>query len=148
MKQSPLPLAIRPYDKVIDEDFLFTTFLKSYRNSSFARAIPTPIYFYCQRKRIERLIENKNVEILIATDPENTDVIYGYAIIESGCILHYVFVKNNFRMLGIASKLLANLPSAVQYTHKAPDINLERLLQEDTSLLEWIYNPYFFELGA
>ena len=48
---------LRPYDAVSDEAFLYSTWMKSYKESGWGRAIPAPIYNIEQRARIDKLLK-------------------------------------------------------------------------------------------
>jgi len=139
-----MDIIIRKYDPMIDEDFLYTTFMKGFRNSSFARSIPTKIYEFGQRQRINNIIEHRETEVVIATDPSTPEVIYGYAIKANPSLLHWIYVKPAFRGQGIARKLLEGLGEAVMYTHKG-NIEIEKLLQEKEELQTWVYAPYYLD---
>ena len=139
------PIAIRPFDRLSDEDFVYATWIKSFRDSPYARAIPTPLYTIGQRSRICAILDGAETIIHVACDPDTPELIYGYAVWGNRDMLHYVYVKGQYRKLGIAKALLQDkLHETLQYTHKG-DIMLERLLKTNPEYNGWIYNPYNLE---
>ena len=139
-----LPVAIRDYDKTSDEDFLYSTWMKSYSESSWGRSIPVPLYNIGQRKRIDRIMENPKTYILVACQEGTPELIFGYMVGELPSIIHYLYVKNAYRNSGIAHRLLYHLGNSpiITYTHKPKDIYVGNKLKE---LDHWIYNPYLLE---
>lgn len=109
-----------------DEACVFATWLNSYKHGSpFCRRVPDGIYFAQHHAVIERLLKRSVVRV--ATIPEDDDVILGWACyepaIEDGgftvpAIIHYVYVKPDFRKAGVAQKLLGGVSMVgAMYTH-------------------------------
>lgn len=141
---------LRDYRKISDEDFLYATWIKSFRDSGFARAVPTPIYNRSQRKRIDRLLEGEDTYVVVACSPETPELIFGYAVGQTPNVLHYLYVKKDYRRQNIARKLCLHLwdiakNNPVLYTHKPTDIWLEKRLKESEELKNFIYDPYQLE---
>lgn len=100
------------------EGLVYKTFLKSFR--PFARWIqwdmsptgPRPrasymesgVYFREQHKLIESCLSRG--QLWLASDAEVEDAVWGWALAE-GPVLHYVYVKDAFRRVGVASRLVA-----------------------------------------
>jgi len=104
-----LPILLRPANET-DIPFLFNTWLKSYRNSYFATLIPNPVYFTEHHKIIESLL--KDSQVIIACNENDTTQIYGYIVADNSdtaLAVHYIYVKQSFRRLGIAKMLLSSL---------------------------------------
>jgi len=140
-------IQIRHYDAVGDEAFLYSTWIKGYRDSGAVRAVPTPVYNIGQRNRIVKIMKDINTSVLVAADDETPELIYGYAVITNGNILQYIYVKNKYRRNGIAKALLASLNwnEPIFYTHKPSEIWCESKIKSDTNLLNLVYNPYLLE---
>lgn len=86
-----------------DLPFIFDTFLKSYKMSSvIGKACRNGIFFDNYRLILDQILDESN--ILVACHQDEPTVIFGY-LISDGSILHYVFVKEAFRNLGIATAL-------------------------------------------
>lgn len=124
----------------MDVEFIFSSWLKSYRNTPQSSLLTNPTYFTEQHRLIEKLLRVS--QVLVASSSEDSSQILGWACasdVENCFCLHYVYVKHTFRKLGIARMLInafkeANSPGV--YTHHtkvmpfiAPKFNL-------------LYHPY------
>jgi len=114
-------IRIRP---AIEEDipFIFSTWLKSFRDSFFAQNISTTIYYAEHHKVVERLL--KSCSVFVACSDKDISQLYGYICaeeIDSILVVHYVYVKHSFRWLGIGRQLLNavhhNATNVSIYTH-------------------------------
>ena len=114
------PISIRP-GTADDASFIFSSWLKSYRQSYFARTISNTIYFDQHHAVLRRLIKRCSTDI--ACNPEDPSQIYGYIVHESVTgipVVHYVYVKQTFRNMGIGKALLEKAKTfeeAGVYTH-------------------------------
>ena len=133
--------------KEADEACVFATWLNSYKHGAhFPRKVPDAVYFAQHHGVIERLL--KRSRTVVATIPEDEDVILGWACYEPAmqmdgiavpAIVHYVYVKPDFRRAGVAARLLSEVDAnEAMYTHHTfvvagPLANKVR---------KWIFNPY------
>lgn len=126
-----------------DEDipFIFSSWLKSFRTSWFAKLIANPIYFDQHHKVIENVL--KTSEVLVACNNEDIGQIYGYICaerIDGVFVVHFTYIKHPFRKMGIAKELLNvfdhDLGNAAFYTHHT------KSAESVTSKYGFIYNPY------
>lgn len=92
-------------------------------------------------------------ETLVCHDPDNEDIIYGFITYEKGLYigrniptLHYIYVRRNFRKLGIASTLfqeaLGQEQAPIAYTH------ITRSLKDGNLIQKWQlgdFDPYLIE---
>lgn len=106
MTTENLPLTIRhAHDG--DIPFIFSSWLKSFRESGFmARGVPNTIYFTNHHKILQKLVQRSKV--FIACDPKDTSNIYGYVVaetIDNTFVLHFIYVKQSFRKLGVGKAL-------------------------------------------
>ena len=138
MSQSPIRLR-----KAVQEDvgFIFNSWLKSYKYSLFAKFITNTIYFAEQHKLIERLL--KENETIIACNNDDPTQIYGFinaGIVDGILCVNYVYVKQNFRQLGVGKALLNafehNVESASVYTHHT------RMAERLAGRFNFVYHPY------
>lgn len=142
---------IRDYDPVTDSDFLYSTWIKSYRDSGAARAVPTPIYNRSQRMRIDNILRYRDSFVQVINPRDTPELILGYLVGTNPNMLHYIYVKRDYRKAGLTRKLLWFLQewceggNPVLYSHKPPTIDIERKLQEDPRLQKFIYDPYIME---
>ena len=88
-----------------DLNFIFNSWLKSYRKSDFAKKVPSDVYYYHHKGVIDRLLSHSS--ILVACNPDNPAQVFGYIVASHEPILavHYVYVKYNYRKLGLGKAL-------------------------------------------
>lgn len=108
-----------------DASFIFNSWLKSFRENGLARPVSNEVYFAEQHKLIERLL--KSATTIVACDPKDPAQIFGWACyerVEGIFTLHYVYVKQPFRLLGLTAELLADsghdFKTAGLFTHWTP----------------------------
>lgn len=123
---TPLKVAVkvRPY-RPKDESFVLATWLQNlYFYSRFKSRMPKGAFMEWMHQRAETIMINATV--IVACDPEDEDVIYGYRV--SGTdkrglhIVHYVYVKGTWKRLGIATKLMEDVPESFVYPHRTDDL--------------------------
>ena len=86
-----------------DLPFIFDTFLKSYKmNSVIGKACRNGVFFDNYRLILDQILDESS--ILVACHKDEPTVIFGY-IIHDKSILHYIFIKEAFRNLGLAKAL-------------------------------------------
>lgn len=86
--------------------------------------MPGGEYYQRQKKKIESILARPSAAVFVVFDPEDENHIYGYIVMEMGetvGMLHYMYVKENFRKFGIAGemlKVLRRLPcEKLVFTH-------------------------------
>lgn len=131
--------------KESDISFVYATWLHTYKhNSYFAKRIRDHVFFKYHHKIIEGILNRTTSKILIAADKADPDVILGYIVYESfgtdTNIVHFIYIKKNFRGFGISRKLFVEsklkLPE-LMFSHWCFDVNW--ILAKHPDL---IYNPY------
>lgn len=98
--------------KPSDLNFVFDSWLKSWRTSKWAGTIPNHLFYDTQRALIEDLIA-RGATVLVAYPEHNDDVILGWACGETkdgATVLHYTYTKDPFLRLGISERLVSELP--------------------------------------
>lgn len=120
-----------------DLNFVLSTWLKSYyeeqkRNGSKGVIYPKDdVFFQGHQAKIKEIL--KTAECSIATAPDDDSQILGWACFEKG-IVHYIYVKQVFRKLGVAKRLM---PAQVNsYSHHT---RYSRYLNNGLT-----YDPYTF----
>lgn len=128
---SKLPIKFRPATSE-DTGFVFSSWLKSYRNAPQSRLMLNNIYFQNQHDIIEDIL--KKSVVMIAVNEQDPSQIFGYIVYEKPSMLHYVYVKYTYRKMGIARLLFqhAELLNPIIITHQP------RRTPKD---IETIYNP-------
>ena len=101
-----------------DESFIFATLLKSlYFGDSWFSHVDKTSFMKNYHLLIENLLAQDGMQIKIACLKEDSDVILGYSMYR-GNVLHYVFVKKDWRKAGIARALVPNHISTVTHATK------------------------------
>ena len=133
-------ITIRPALET-DLPMIYSSWMKSNRKSGLAADILNEIYYDEHRKVIEGCFHRG--EILIACDSENESVIIGYLAASSGpdTVLHYVYVKQMFRKLKVASTLIQHV--FPDFGHKLTvTSHVPRNVQAAMIKFKLCYNPY------
>lgn len=125
-----------------DIPFIFSTWLRSYRdNSFFAKRIKNSIFFDGHHKVIEHLLQKPGLQVLVAHAGSDANTIFGYLVTEPAAkVVHFAYVKKSFRRLGIAKALLDHFGADLnecQFTHWTFD--LDSILPKFPLIT---YNPY------
>jgi hypothetical protein len=138
-----------------DIPFISNSWVKSFRNGAFVRGIPNELYYRYHRRIVSELLQKSLVAVLCERQDE--DQIVGYVVAErseeGALLVHYVYVKHDFRKTGFAKSMIdmlieAENPIAVFYTHKTfPVLQYRDKYKAEKRLdywpmREWIYNPY------
>jgi GNAT superfamily N-acetyltransferase len=117
-----------------DLEFIFSTWLRSmWASDPMLRHMARRDFFPAQHRVIERLL-SRGATVRVAHLEGAPHVILGYTVTERPGVLHWVYVKQDFRGFGIATRLLDGLAWA-RYTHWTPD--LRRILRPGV-----LFNPY------
>lgn len=108
-----LPVKLR--DTTIDDvPFITSSWLLSYRNSGNTRVIPNDLYFKHQDNLIKTLLATKQ-SLVVCMEDDPTHIL-GYIVFEPS-IIHYLYIKQPFRMNGFARSLIqAAAPNAMSLT--------------------------------
>lgn len=101
-----------------DDAFIYSSWLKSYRQSPAAKEFSNDVYYSGQSRLIARLM--KEATILLACSQDDEDQVYGYICFGPG-LLHYLYVKHAYRGYGIARLLTERVTTGpLEYTHLVP----------------------------
>ena len=112
-----------------DSNFIFHSWLKSYRaswakGSNPMRYVDKEIYYANQKEIINYILQTSYV--ICAHNPDDINQLFGYIVAEPSdygpAIIHYVFVKQPFRNLGIGTMLYREAKSYTNHTSGAPVI--------------------------
>ncbi len=104
---------------VVQDDwaYILDSFKKSFRDLGSEQHVPAYVWYRGISERIDSLRKNDKVEFRIACDPEESNFIWGWAIVEAGSIVHYIFVRASAQGQGVATMLLKDVPRPVVCTH-------------------------------
>lgn len=139
-KEEKLPVMHRGLQET-DSEFIYSSWLRSFRNGTMMKNVPNAIYYGNHHKIIGRLM--KEATTVVCCNIEDPSIIYGYInyqIIDGQFCLHYIYVKHLYRKLNIARDLLAQTGNDFSklgcYTHQTmPAISKEESLN-------LVYHPY------
>lgn len=128
MKQG---LTIRPYNPQ-DEAFVYSTWLRGlYYGNEWFRKIDKKAFFDKYRLVIKHLIETATIQVVCLE--ESPEIIAGY-VVYSLPKLHWVYVKKDWRGLGIGKEIIPKGVEAVTHLteraakHKPPEWRFDPLI--------------------
>ena len=91
-----------------DKNLIMATWLKgNYYGNPYFWNVPQDIYFKEYAKIITAILFTPGVEALIACDESNPSFVLGFSVFKDDAI-HWVYVKRDYRMAGIAKMLLGH----------------------------------------
>jgi len=87
-----------------DINFIYATWLRSYKHDSpLTKYTKRTLFFDEHQKLLDRLLPK--IQVIVACDENDQDLIFGFLAFEPK-IVHFVYVKEPFRKMGIARKLI------------------------------------------
>ncbi len=111
--------------KAEDLPFILNSWLKRYRDAISVRLVTDRVYYEKQNFVIKKILAAEGLRVLVACDPQDENLIYGYTVGEflsdDWCLVHWTYCKGPFRKFGIGKSLVDQLigtANKVQYTHK------------------------------
>lgn len=125
--------------KGTDLAFIYSTWLKSYRSdSAIAARCRTSVFYSAYNPILDRILAATDTLTVVACLPDNPNVILGY-LVSQGDLIHYVFIKEDWRQQGIAKTLWEHVGGHEQtvFTHRTK--TAEPILDRFPML---IYNPF------
>ena len=131
-----------------DTAFLYSSWLKSYRNYPTMAGIPNTIFYDQFHKVITSILSRPTSIVIVAHDPADPTTIFGYIVAEvSGdtvaptLILHWVYIKHSVRGFGMATDLVKEMTtipaSKIEFSSR------NRGIKDPT----WVYNPFSLYKG-
>jgi hypothetical protein len=139
----------RPVDPKTDLEFIYSSWLKSYRQSEFAKNIPSTQYFPYHHNLITTIIAQPTNNTTILCDPDDESTILGYIVYNTKePIVFYMYIKHTLRRFGLGKYLLESIrtnfgeESFIKCTHKVQawsKVNKKHNL---------IFNPYLIKEEA
>lgn len=122
-------------------NFVYHSWLRSLRSGNgFYKSIPSIIYFENQRTRLYRILDRSNC--LVATPKDHPEIVVAYIVWEplddKREIIHYIYVKSDYRMMGLANLLLEVAASGREIitTHRTDSLPRNG---------NYTFNPYLME---
>ena len=111
-------ITIRPA-VAADSAFILREWLRTYSESEFAKRIDRATFFRHHHIYATDLLARGAI---VAALPNDHDVLCGY-LVGAGEVLHYVFVKGQFRRWGIGAEMVEHVygKRQISYTHTTHD---------------------------
>jgi len=124
--------------KASDINFIYDSFLKSMKNdSSLGRLCTAHVFFKEFPAIIDRILSDS--ETLVASADEDDETIIGYIIFEPN-VVHYLFVKEAFRNLGIAKELIGQaLAGKMEFTYTSRTHHIREIIKKYPGIT---FNPF------
>lgn len=105
-----MKISLRPATQN-DVPFIFSAWLKSYRNNPWVKNAPNAVYYKYHHELVEKMLSRSAT--IIAHPDDDPEQILGFAVFEERgglVVCHYVYVKQPFRRQNIASEILNAVP--------------------------------------
>jgi predicted GNAT family acetyltransferase len=103
-------IEIRGFRSSTDEAFVYSTWLRNYKHSSYFAKRIRPVTFFAGHHNIaSHILKKESVKVFVACPKDDIETILGYLVCEPDSdkqIIHFVFVKDAFRGLGVARALV------------------------------------------
>ena len=137
-----LPVSMR-YSVPEDEPLIYSSWLRSYKQSPINKRIRAQQYYAGQKRVIERLLARSHV--VVVCNPDDQSQVYSFGVVElepEHMVLHWVQTKYTFKHFGFARRIieqgLAQVPSLKLYVSHLPVGGFYDHLQNKYSA---IYDP-------
>lgn len=126
-----------------DLSFIMSGWLKSFRVGTTCEGVGNDDYYGAHKQILQQLL--RRCTVLIACDAAAPDVDVGFICAEmlddSTRLLHYAYVKDDFRRHGICDMMLAGL-DAIEPAARTVCTHRTRRGAKLMRLKGWGYNPY------
>lgn len=107
-----------------DMNFVWSSWLKSFRASKYAGALPGRIYHEAYKDAIEILLQRIKLTVAYDPDEQNPKLNLVGWLASEGRTVHYLYVKEHGRRQGVARALLCMVgieyPMRFVYSYKTP----------------------------
>lgn len=141
-------LVIRDYREAEDKNFILNSWLKSYRRAPASQYVESDLFFTKHKALIESILADEATEVkVLVLDDADRNFIIGYAVttvpsvpegvVEGpGTLVHWVYIKDTFRGLGLTKSLLPSPTKSVRASHMTQSGNV---LAQRKGI---VYDPY------
>lgn len=87
--------------------FVFDSWARSFRRSPWAGCVPNHLYPAVSREGSKCIVDRPTARVVVAVAPGDTRRVMGYYVAEpEKGVLHWLYVKEAFRRMGIGRALL------------------------------------------
>lgn len=91
-----------------DTNFITNSWLESFRQGGYMNAtVPNRVYFNQHHRILEKIVPRSR--ILVACNSTDTRQVFGWIcaeLMDRHLVIHYIYIKDDFRQMGIASRLV------------------------------------------
>lgn len=95
--------------------FIYDSWAKSYRTSPWAGTVPNHLWDTVSRACATELIERGRVVVAVAELDDGARRVMGYSVSEPAKgVLHWLYVKRDYRGIGVGKELLLDVTSALR----------------------------------
>lgn len=110
--------------RVEELPLIYDSWIRSFRNSPYAGCVVNDIWYETMKHTLDAVLPKARVIVALPGDDAIRRVI-GYVVVEKPNIIHYIYVKQKFRGLGVAAQLLEAATAALEassgyYTFRTP----------------------------
>ena len=89
-----------------DINFVYSTWLRCYKHDSpITKYTKRDLFFGEHQKLLDHILTKKETTVVVAVDENDEDLIFGFLAYEPK-IIHFCYVKEPFRKMGIARQLI------------------------------------------
>ncbi len=120
---------------VEDDNFVFSSWIKSYRSSCLL--VADEHYSAGQTALVEHLVKTARGHVYVAVPFDSPNTILGW-VCRRGPVVHYIYVKEAFRRLGVGTALAGDFEHC---THLTPYGQIALKGRKA------VYNPYLLMAG-
>ena len=118
-----------------DIPFILATWLRGLRfGNNWYKLIHKHVYFTVYHAVIEQILEKPQTTVTIACLKDDPDVILGFVVYENAR-LHWVYVKQAWRKIGIAKSLV---PDTITVVSHLTEVGKALMLKKNLA-----FNPFF-----
>lgn len=129
-----------------DINLVLNSWLKTLHKSigrAFHKNIPPGIYFPQMQEKIKAIIARSS--LLIASNPNDEDHVFGWICYERPAVVHYIYVKQPYRRFGLAQAIFNKAEIAKPVIITAIPTNKLWPHVKRINIDECIYNPFLAE---
>lgn len=148
MSDDKLKILIREFDAKADLNFVYNSFLKSFRGALINKKVSNTVYFKNEQRILTEYMQNPESKIIIACNPDDERQIYGYLIYNTKeNSIWWSYVKEAFRRLGVFKELLiaSKLDVTKPIIHRHDTFGWTQVINAIKDL-SFVYVPYYYNL--
>ena len=144
-KEEQFQVALRPFSDISDTNFIFNSYLKSFRGALINKKVSNSIYYKAHQKFLVDYIQSPGSTLILAVNPTDDQQIYGYLLYNlQKNEIYFAYCKEFCRRLGVFKTLLdaskIDLKKPVFYRH---DTYAGSCVTIAMPTINWVYKPFY-----